>query len=558
MVSTDREEPQPYLGPYTNSHYAARAHNEGSRLLGATYNDERHRLRERRDHLVPRYRDMLTGRYRYRELDTLDRVWGYGGASERRRLATDLTSMAPNKPLFQRLLLHHYSVLNPLAIDPNAEDSFVMDDALVYSQPLLMRPQKLIGHYKRLADWQEFTRDIYEVPAATREYYIEQNSLIERYCEIDNFLDHGHIHYDTLQNYETQDDLTPVFEHDNEDADGDKSPQQQKGKRTKAAPLPVDAEGGILAHHYLGFNEKEEHLAVVLAIIVNFAINIILLIGKIVVALLTNSISMVASLVDSVLDFLSTFIIFVANKLALKKNWRIQHLYPVGRLRLEPLGVLIFSVIIVILFFQVGQEAAKRLFWPAPEHKVPATIGKDAMAIMVFTIVCKLGCWVWCALNPNLSVQALAQDAMTDIVFNTVLLLMPAVGHWFDIWWLDPLGAFGLSIYVIVLWSLTAIEHIQKLCGAAADIEDYKTILYLAYRFAEPINKITALKTYHFGEKLVVEIDVVFDIEKYRLNFKDCHDLAELLQYALESLPMVERAFVHIDYMVGNYKGHLH
>ena len=58
------------------------------------------------------------------------------------------------------------------------------------------------------------------------------------------------------------------------------------------------------------------------------------------------------------------------------------------------------------------------------------------------------------------------------------------------------------------------------------------------------------------GDNLNVEIDLVFANDKYKLSFKDCHDIAEALQYSIESLPM-ERAFVHIDYMEGNYKGHL-
>ncbi|CAN3354788.1 hypothetical protein DICA3_B06700 [Diutina catenulata] len=544
----------------------------------------RHRSRERRDHSlgryrdhssgryrdqsVGRYRDMSTGRYRYREAPAsvssmnMNGPGGYG-STERRNSASDLTKQAPPKPLFQRLLSNHYSVSNPYATDPN-EDMFILDDASIYSSAPLLRPQKLIGNYERLANWAEAHRDPAKMPRATQDYYREQNALIDRYEEIDNFLDNGQVHYNTLFNYE-DDELPPLAEADESPLISRSNSQEmtpsnsmsKKNKRAKAAPVPTDEEGGNVAQQYLGFNENEERKAVVLAILVNFAVNVILLIGKVIVAVLTNSISMVASLVDSILDFLSTFIIFIANKLAQKKNWRIQQMYPVGRSRLEPLGVLIFSVIIIISFFQVGQEAFKRLFFPGPGPHVPAVIGKDAITIMLLTILAKVGCWVWCASSTNSSVQALAQDAMTDIVFNTVSLLMPTIGHMLDLWWFDPLGAFLLSIYVIVSWSSTAFEHIQKLTGTVAGMEDYKTILYLAYRFAEPIKQITALKVYHFGDKLVVEIDVVFGVVEYNLNFKDCHDLAEALQYAIESLPMVERAFVHIDYMEGNYKGHL-
>ena len=56
-------------------------------------------------------------------------------------------------------------------------------------------------------------------------------------------------------------------------------------------------------------------------------INILLLVGKIVVTLLTSSMSVIASLVDSILDFLSTFIIYIVNRLATQNDWKIQHAY---------------------------------------------------------------------------------------------------------------------------------------------------------------------------------------------------------------------------------------
>lgn len=75
-----------------------------------------------------------------------------------------------------------------------------------------------------------------------------------------------------------------------------------------------------------------------IAIYVNLAANTILLIGKIVVIILTSSLSVLASLVDAALDFLSTAIVFVTTRMIEHQD---QHRYPVGRRRLEPIGVLV-------------------------------------------------------------------------------------------------------------------------------------------------------------------------------------------------------------------------
>jgi hypothetical protein len=41
------------------------------------------------------------------------------------------------------------------------------------------------------------------------------------------------------------------------------------------------------------------------------------------------------------------------------------------------------------------------------------------------------------------------------------------------------------------------------------------------------------------------------------MPLRDVHDLGEALQYSIEALPGIERAFVHCDYTVGNPSGHI-
>lgn len=155
------------------------------------------------------------------------------------------------------------------------------------------------------------------------------------------------------------------------------------------------------------------------AIYLNLVANFVLLAAKLAVTIMTSSLSVVASLVDGVMDMLSSVIIFVTSRLVERKN----HLsYPVGRSRLEPLGVLVFSVIMVTSFVQVGQEGVMRLL--GDDHKV-VELGPWAIGIMVATVLIKGACWLWCRLVQNSSVQALAADALTDVVFNTFSILFP-------------------------------------------------------------------------------------------------------------------------------------
>jgi cation diffusion facilitator family transporter len=271
-------------------------------------------------------------------------------------------------------------------------------------------------------------------------------------------------------------------------------------------------------------DEDTDSPIVKLALYVNLSANTALLIMKIIVAVMTSSLSVVASLVDAALDFVSTAIIWITSWMIARQD---RYAYPVGRRRLEPIGVLVFSVIMITSFCQVGIEGISRL--SGPDHTI-VQLTIPAVAIMASTVVIKGLCWLWCRLIRNSSVQALAQDAMTDVVFNTFSILFPLIGYFAKVWWLDALGGILLSAYVILNWSRTSAEHIRNLTGASATADERNILLYMTMRFAKSIKRIQGLQAYHAGDKLNVEVDIVVD---EHIALRDSHDLGESLQYVL-------------------------
>ena len=416
-----------------------------------------------------------------------------------------------------------------------------------------------------------------------RKYYERNNRLIRSYVYIDKLLDSS-LPHNLIQEYNqpslphnpdipptiTEEAPSPVDNNSHPSLQTVTSPtrnghvKQVKVKRTPKAiyklpdersPLLDDEEAGDGARAFeLEQDDEEEEEAdsqskvVTFAIYLNLAANAILLAGKIAVIVLTSSLSVLASLVDAALDFLSTAIVWTTTKLIARQD---QYKYPVGRRRLEPLGVLVFSVIMITSFFQVFLECINRL--TSGDHAI-VNLGLPAIIIMASTVFIKFGCWFWCRLIKNSSVQALAQDAMTDVVFNIFSIIFPIVGYYASLWWLDALGGLCLSLYVISNWSATTSTHIKHLTGAAASADDRNILLYLTMRFAKTINSIQGCQAYYAGDKLNVEVDVVLD---ERMTLRDSHDLGESLQYVLESVPTVDRAFVHLDYRDWNLPSHM-
>lgn len=117
------------------------------------------------------------------------------------------------------------------------------------------------------------------------------------------------------------------------------------------------------------------------------------------------------------------------------------------------------------------------------------------------------------------------------------------MGFYAKVWWLDAAGGIILSLYVIINWSFTSVEHIRNLTGCAATADERNILLYLTMRFAKTIKQIQGINAYHAGDKLIVEVDIVLD---GNMALRDSHDLGESLQYVLESVPYVDRAFVSL------------
>lgn len=289
---------------------------------------------------------------------------------------------------------------------------------------------------------------------------------------------------------------------------------------------------------------------VTLAIYVNLVANVVLLAGKIAVIISVPSMSVLASLVDAVLDFLSTAIVWTTTRL-ISSSHTDAHSYPIGRKRLEPIGVLVFSIIMITSFCQVSLQCIQRL---ASSEREIIELGVPAIAIMATTVFIKGGCWLWCRLVRNSSVRALAEDAKTDVIFNIGSILFPIIGFYGRVWWLDATGGLLLSMVVILTWSQTSAHHVRNLTGFSAQPDERNLLLYLTMRFATAIRQIQNLRAYHAGDKLFVEVDIVLSAST---PLKDSHDLSEVLTYFLESVPIVDRAFVHVDYTSYNAPTHM-
>ncbi|KAI1756617.1 hypothetical protein F4782DRAFT_549127 [Xylaria castorea] len=432
-----------------------------------------------------------------------------------------------------------------------------------------VRSMRLIGNPNPRYKWERYWKTEEQLKALKeplRKYYERTNYLVQQYLYIDRLLDSS-LPHDLLNEYndlphssfkgvEVPETITEEAASLPKSITKVKRTPKDIYRPTETTPLfsnEEDEDHGAPKPEIPWLEDEDEDLdssspVVTLAIYVNFTANLLLLAGKITVMVSVSSMSVLASLVDAVLDFLSTVIVWITTFLISRQD---QYKYPAGRRRLEPLGVLVFSVIMITSFVQVALQSAERL--ASPDHEI-IELGIPALVLMVSTVVIKGLCWIWCRLVKNSSVQALAADAMTDVIFNTGSILFPILGFYLKIWWFDALGGLLLSLIVIKNWSQTSLQHIKNLSGFSATADQRNVLLYLTMRFANKIRQIQGIQAYHAGDKLIAEVDIILDAST---TLRDSHDLSESLSYVLESVPIVDRAFVHADYASYNFPTHM-
>ncbi|KAK4723299.1 hypothetical protein R3W88_026078 [Solanum pinnatisectum] len=281
---------------------------------------------------------------------------------------------------------------------------------------------------------------------------------------------------------------------------------------------------------------KSERMAIHLS---NMA-NVILFIAKIYASVQSKSLAVIASTLDSLLDLLSGFILWFTSHAMKNPN---QYHYPIGKKRMQPVGIIVFASVMATLGLQILFESAKELInqsRPEMDHeKEKWTIG-----IMVSVTVVKFLLMVYCRRFKNEIVRAYAQDHFFDVITNSVGLVTAVLAVRFY-WWIDPTGAIIIAVYTISTWARTVAENVWSLIGRTAPPDFLTKLTYLIWNHHEEIKHIDTVRAYTFGVNYFVEVDIVLPEDMF-LN--QAHNIGETLQEKLEQLPEVERAFVHIDF----------
>jgi cation diffusion facilitator family transporter len=285
----------------------------------------------------------------------------------------------------------------------------------------------------------------------------------------------------------------------------------------------------------------ENQLKFQIAVYGSFAANVVLAALQIYGAISSGSLSLFTTMADAVFDPLSNVTLIVTNRAVSRVD---PSRFPSGKARLETVGNITFCFIMTAVSFILIAFSARELAVGTTEDTTRFHLPSVIAVAIAFTT--KLGLFLYCwALKDTYSqIRILWQDHRNDLLINGFGLVTSIGGSKLK-WWIDPMGAIILSCLVAVIWLRTAFSEFMLLVGVTASVDMHQLITYICVTHSPAINGIDTVRCYHSGPRLIAEVDVVMN---RGASLRDTHDIAEELQIKLESLPDIERAYVHVDY----------
>jgi divalent metal cation (Fe/Co/Zn/Cd) transporter len=310
------------------------------------------------------------------------------------------------------------------------------------------------------------------------------------------------------------------------------------------------------------FGENEFRYKI--AVTGSFVANLLLAVLQVYAAVASKSLSLFTTMADALFDPLSNITLIASRRASNRVDARR---FPSGKARIETAGNIVFcflmTAVSLIIIVQSIRDLAEGSNTRINPLHLPSII---AVGVAFMT---KLILFLYCYSLRTLysQIRILWEDHRNDLMINGTGLAFSLMGSKIR-WWIDPMGAIVISCLIVFLWLRTAWSEFHLLIGVSAETNILQLITYIcefcqqstvqlltlpAMTHSDDITAIDTVRAYYSGPRLIVEVDVVMNADD---SLRHTHDTAEGLQIKLESLPSVERAYVHVDYETSHAPEH--
>lgn len=266
---------------------------------------------------------------------------------------------------------------------------------------------------------------------------------------------------------------------------------------------------------------------------------------KAVAWLMSDSLSMMASLADSLLDVMASGVNFVAIRYALQPPDK-EHRF--GHGKAEDLATLAQSTFICGSGLFLVIEGLKRLFWPEPVNNSFIAIG-----VMIISIVLTMGLVIYQRyVVRRTSSSAIAADAMhyfADLINNVGVIAALVLSSMFGFTLADPI--IGVLIAAYIIYSAVAIGRLafNKLMDREFSDEDRKRIKEIVRGYSD-VCTLHELRTRKSGINAFIQFHLTFRDENISLN--RAHEISDQIEDALMAVFPHTEILIHQDPLHGD------
>ena len=251
----------------------------------------------------------------------------------------------------------------------------------------------------------------------------------------------------------------------------------------------------------------------------------LLALTKFIFGIISWSMVLIASAIDSLLDF----IVSIFNLFALKKAEKPadeDHNY--GHGKIEALAALFEGLLIGISWgYIIFSSVEKLIFWVQIEY-----LGYGILAMGISLFITWIIVFILQETTKSTKSLIVKSDLMhykMDFLSNAGVILALVVVKFTDLTWIDPLIAIGIAIYILRWCGGIIKDGIDLLMDKSLWKDEEIWELILAHPAVSSFHK---LKTHQSGGKVFISFHMVFKDENIRL--KDAHIVSREIEMKLK------------------------
>ena len=264
----------------------------------------------------------------------------------------------------------------------------------------------------------------------------------------------------------------------------------------------------------------------------------VLIVIKLAAALMTGSVSVLASLVDSMMDVAASIINLLAVYYSLQPPDR-EHRF--GHGKAEPLAGLVQAAFIAGSAVFLILHALNRLLHPQLINNVVVGIG-----VLLFAIVATLALLLFqhhvIRCTQSTAIRADALHYATDLLTNgaTILALGLAMLGWPII---DPIFAIGIALYILYSAGQIGCEAVQLLMDHELPLEVHARIKEIARAYPQ-VCGVHEMRTRRSGQTYFVQLHLTLDD---RMPLVEVHRVTDEVEAAIMAVFPNADVLIHQD-----------